>query len=140
MYCSVCLLSGVVKTFSVGPNSESSPKYCAGAVARQPRKFSGVPIGMPSARDFDIPILGQLAATDLSLCDEFEPSPVKMIGFEAAFGRGGLGEQDLEDAPGNAHHTLIFADTDPELDDASLGIPSGIGRKAEKRAPPGMFC
>jgi len=32
-----------------------------------------------------------------------------MIGFDASFGRRGLWKQDLEHAPGNAHHTLIFS-------------------------------
>jgi len=36
---------------------------------------------------------------------------VKTVGFEAAFRRRGLRKQDLKDALGNPHHTLIFADT-----------------------------
>ena len=57
---------------------------------------------------------------------------MKMVGFEAAFGRRRLWKQDLEDAPGNTHDALVFANPDAELDDAALGIPSGVGRKAEK--------
>jgi hypothetical protein len=40
-----------------------------------------------SAGDLDIAVVSQLAATDLPLGDEFEPGPVEMIGFEAAFRR-----------------------------------------------------
>src|SRR5215472_7235393 len=90
--------------------------------------------------DLDVAIVGQLEATNLSLGDEFEPGPVKMVGFETAFRRGGLRKQDLENAPGNSHHTLIFAHLDAELDDEPLGIPSGVRRKAEKHGPPGAFC
>jgi|SRR6516165_724243 len=43
-----------------------------------------------------------------------------MIGFDASFGRRGLWKQDLEHAPGNAHHTLIFSHPDAELDDRAL--------------------
>ena len=57
---------------------------------------------------------------------------MKLIGFEAAFRRRCLGEQDLEHAPGNAPHALIFAHTNSELDDGALGIPSGVRRKAVK--------
>jgi hypothetical protein len=35
-----------------------------------------------------------------------------MVGFEAAFGCRGLGEQNLKDAPGNPHHALIFTNPD----------------------------
>jgi hypothetical protein len=42
--------------------------------------------------DLDIPIVGQLPAANLPFGDEFEPRPVKMVGFEAPFGRGGLGQ------------------------------------------------
>jgi hypothetical protein len=90
--------------------------------------------------DLDIPIVGQLPATNLPLGDEFEPSPMKMVGFEAAFGREGFQQQDLEDAPGNAHRSLILADADAELDSVPVGVPPGVGRKSEKHRPPGVFC
>jgi hypothetical protein len=99
----------------------------------------GLPFPQIATGDLDIPIRGQLAATNLSLGDEFEPSPVKMVCFEAPFGRRGVWKQDLKDAPGNAHHTLIFADAYAELDDTSLGIPTGIRWKAKKHAPPEVF-
>jgi hypothetical protein len=38
-----------------------------------------------STRNLDIAILGQLPATDLSLGDQFEPSSLQIIGFEAPF-------------------------------------------------------
>src|SRR5215469_12699620 len=89
--------------------------------------------------DLDIAIVGQLPPSNLPLCDEFESGPVKMVGFEASFGRGGLRKQDLENAPGNAHHTLILAHPDVELDDGALGIPSCVRRKSEKHGRPGLF-
>jgi hypothetical protein len=42
--------------------------------------------------DLDIPIVGQLPAANLSFGDQFEPRPFKMVGFEAAFRRWGLGQ------------------------------------------------
>jgi hypothetical protein len=60
--------------------------------------------------DFDIAVVGQLPAANLPLSDEFEPDSVQVVSFEAPFGRGGLRNQDLEHAPGNAHHSLIFPD------------------------------
>jgi hypothetical protein len=32
----------------------------------------------------------------------------------------------LEHAPGNAHHALIFTDTNAELDDGALGAPASV--------------
>jgi hypothetical protein len=46
----------------------------------------------------------------------------------------------LEHAPGNAHHTLVFADPDAELDYAALGIASGIGRKRKNMHLLRMFA
>src|SRR5215472_9940329 len=90
-------------------------------------------------RDLDVAIVRQLPPSNLPLCDEFEAGPVKMVGFEASFGRRGLWKQDLENAPGNAHHTLILSHPDAELDDGALGIPSGVRRKSEKHGRPGLF-
>ena len=66
---------------------------------------------------------------------------MKVVGFEASFGRGGLRKQDLEYASRNAHDSLILAHTDAELDDGALGIPSGVRPKAMPRSrpnPPGV--
>jgi hypothetical protein len=96
---------------------------------------------VPAGRDSDLdisPILGQLPAANLALGDEFEPGPVKMVGFEAPFECRGLGKQNLEDAPGNPHHALVFAHPDSELDDGAERVPPGIGRKAKKHGPPGI--
>ena len=57
---------------------------------------------------------------------------MKMVGFKAAFRRGGLWEQDLEHPPGNPYRARIFADTDAELDGVSVGVPPSVGRKAEE--------
>jgi hypothetical protein len=35
--------------------------------------------------DLNIPVVGQLPAANLPLGDDFEPCPVKVIGFEAPF-------------------------------------------------------
>ncbi len=81
-----------------------------------------------SPGDLDITVVGQLPTPNLPLTDQFEPGPVKVVSFEAAFGHRGLWKQDLEDAPGNAHHTLIFADADAKLDGGALGVPAGVLR------------
>jgi hypothetical protein len=73
-----------------------------------------------STRDFDVAIVGQLPATDLPLGDEFEPGPVKMVGFEATLRRRGLVEQDLEDASRNPNDPLILAHADAKDDAASF--------------------
>jgi hypothetical protein len=36
--------------------------------------------------DLDIPIVRQLLPANFPLCDEFEPSPVNVIAFDAPFG------------------------------------------------------
>ena len=79
--------------------------------------------------DLDIPIVGQLPAANLPLGNEFEPGPVEVIGFEAPFRCAGFRKQDLEDAPGNPHDALIFADADAELDQCSG--QGSTGRQAE---------
>jgi hypothetical protein len=93
-----------------------------------------------AARDLDVPIGGQLPPSNLPLGDEFEPSPVTVIAFEAAFRRRGFRKQDLEHAPGNAHDTLIFADADAELDGASFEVPPSVGWEAEEHRPASVFC
>jgi hypothetical protein len=59
-----------------------------------------------------------------------------MVGFKAAFRRGGLWEQDLEHAPGNVHHAFVFTDADTEFDGGALRVPPGVGRKPEKHELP----
>ena len=86
--------------------------------------------------DFDIAVVHKLAAANLPLGDEFKPGPVKMVGFEAAFGRGGFWKQILENAPGNAYHALILAHSDAEFDDGAVRNPPGVGRKTEKHEIP----
>jgi hypothetical protein len=86
--------------------------------------------------DLDIPIRGQLPPPNLPLSDAFEPRSVKVVGFETAFRRGGLWQQDLEHAPGHANDPFKLADADAELDDEALRIPPGVGRKTEKHEIP----
>jgi hypothetical protein len=95
-------------------------------VSRQGFSFPKIASG-----NLDIPIVGQLPAANLPLGNEFEPGLVKVVGFEAPFRRGGLWKQDLEHAPGNTHHALIFTDADAELDDGALRVPPGVGRKTK---------
>jgi hypothetical protein len=98
------------------------------------------PFPQITARDLDIAVVGQLPPPKFPLGDEFEPGSVKMVGFEAPFGRGSLWKQDLEHAPGNPHHALILAHPDAELDGVPVRVPPGVGRKAEEHEPLWMFC
>src|SRR5947209_2749854 len=94
------------------------------------------PIPQITTGDLDIAVIGQLPSTNLPFGYQFEPRPVKVVCFEAAFRRRSLWKQDLENASGHAHHTLIFADAYTELDDGSHGVPASIGRKAKEHGPP----
>ena len=76
-----------------------------------------------AARDLDIGIVGQLSPADLSLGNAFEPSAMKVIRFEATFGRGAFVEKGLECATVEAHHTFILTDGDAERDAAPVGVP-----------------
>jgi hypothetical protein len=72
--------------------------------------------------DLDVAVVRQLPP-NLSLGNEFEPGPMKMVGFEAAFRRRGLRNEDLEHASGNTHDPLIiFSDPYTEPDDGALGL------------------
>jgi hypothetical protein len=90
------------------------------------------PFPQITACDLDIAVLGQLLAANLPLSNKFEPSSVDVVGFEAAFGRRGVCKQNLENAPGNNHHTLIFADAYAEFDGGAFGIPSRVGRETKE--------
>jgi hypothetical protein len=95
------------------------------------------PIPQIATGDLDIAVVSQLPSTNLPFGNQFEPRPVKVVRFEAAFRRRSLWKQDLENASGHAHHPLIFADAYTELDDQSLRVPASIGRKAKEHGPPG---
>jgi hypothetical protein len=86
--------------------------------------------------NLDIAVVGQLPPSKFALGDEFEPGPVKVIGFQAPLGCWGLIEQGLEHAPGDTHHAFILADADAELDGVPVGVPAGVGRKAEEHEIP----
>jgi hypothetical protein len=75
------------------------------------------PVPQITTGDLDIAVVGQPPSTNLPFGDQFETRPVKVVRFEAAFRRRSLWKQDLENAPGHAHHTLVFADAYTELDD-----------------------
>jgi hypothetical protein len=71
-------------------------------------------------------------ATNLPPGDQFEPSPAKVVGFQASLRRRGLIEQGLEDAPADTHDALVFADSDTELDRAPFGVPVCVWGKAKE--------
>jgi hypothetical protein len=100
------------------------------------RRCSGFAFTEITAGDLDIAIVRKLAATNFPLGDQFEPSPVKVVGFEAAFRRGGLWQQGLEHAAGHANDAFIIADADAELDDGALRVPAGVGGKTKEHCPP----
>ena len=49
--------------------------------------------------DLDIPILGQLAPSQLPLSNALEPGPLKVVRLDAALGSGPLREQALKHSP-----------------------------------------
>jgi len=49
------------------------------------------PLPQIASRDLDIAVIGLLLPANLALGDEFEPGPMKMIGFKAAFRREPFG-------------------------------------------------
>jgi len=100
------------------------------------RRCSGFAFPQITTGDLDIPIVCQLPAANLPLDDQFEPGPVEVTGFEAPFRRAGFRKQDLEDAPGNAHYALIFAQPIAELDSVPVGVPPGVGRETKEHGPP----
>ena len=53
--------------------------------------------------DLDVAILGQLPAAHLLLGNQFEPRPMEVIGFQAAFGARALVEESLK-------HTARYPD------------------------------
>jgi hypothetical protein len=73
---------------------------------RPPFSFPQIATG-----DLNIATVGQLSSTNLPFGDQFEPRPIKVVRFEAAFGRRSLWKQVLENAPGHAHHTPSYSPT-----------------------------
>jgi hypothetical protein len=57
------------------------------------RRCSGFAFTEIAAGDLDIAIVRKLAATKFPLGDQFEPGPMKVVGFEAAFRREGTTER-----------------------------------------------
>jgi hypothetical protein len=102
------------------------------------RRCSGFAFTEITAGNLDIAIVRKLAATKFPLGDQFEPSPMKVVGFEAAFRRGGLWKEGLEHAPRHANDAFIVAHPDAEFDGRALRVPPGVGRKAEEHEIPPM--
>src|SRR5205823_182150 len=55
------------------------------------------------ARDLNVAVLSQLAATQLPLHDKFEPGSLEVERLHAPLGRWRLIEEALEDPPGDPH-------------------------------------
>jgi len=92
-----------------------------------------------TARDLDIPILGQPTAPELALCDLIKASSMEVVSFEATLRGGALIEQGLEHPPVDANRALVVADADTEFNTTKVRFPSSIRRKREKhRSLPDM--
>jgi hypothetical protein len=94
------------------------------------------PLSQIATSDLDLAVRGQLATANLPLGDEFEPSPVKVVGIEAAFRRWGLREKDLENAPGNPR---ILLTPMPNSTTERWGFHRASGGK-RKNMCSWMFC
>ena len=68
----------------------SHPHHAFRPVSDGMHPRSGTSFVEISAGDLDVAVVGQLPATNLPLDDEFEPGPVKMVGFQAH--RPGVGD------------------------------------------------
>jgi hypothetical protein len=73
------------------------------------RRCSGFAFTQVSTDDLDVAVIGQLRAMHLPLGNDFEPGPVKMVGFQAPFRCRSLIEQGLEHAPTDTHDTSSTA-------------------------------
>jgi hypothetical protein len=100
------------------------------------RRCSGFAFTEITAGDLHIAIVRKLAATKFPLGDQFEPTPMKMVGFEAAFRRGGLWKEGLEHAPGHANDAFRLAHPNAEFDGGVLGVPPGARWKTKKHPRP----
>jgi hypothetical protein len=90
------------------------------------------PFSQIATGDLDVAIIGQLPAPNLAFRNHFEPRPMEVVGFEAAFSGRGLRKQDLENARGNPHHAFIVAHPDPEFDGVPVEVPPGVRWEAEE--------
>jgi hypothetical protein len=109
------------------------------------RRCSGFAVTEIAAGDLDMAIVRKLAATKFPLGDQFEPGPMKVVGFEAAFRRGGVWQQDLEHAPRYSNDAFIIADADaPNSTTVRSGFHRASGGKRKNmrylpRRQPRMF-
>ena len=106
-----------------------------GPVGRGMGRCSGFAFAQITTGDLDIAVVGQLLTANLPLGDQFEAGTVEMVGFEAAFGRGGLWKQGLEHAPGNPHHAFIVAYPDAESTALRSGFHRASGGKRKNMNP-----
>jgi hypothetical protein len=88
-----------------------------GPVRRGMHRCLGFPFAQVATGNLDIAVIGQLPTTDFPFGDEFKPGPVKVVRFKAPLRRRAIRKQNLENAPRNAYHTVIFADAYAEFDD-----------------------
>ena len=85
-----------------------------------------------AARDLDIAVIGQLAATELSLDDHLEARPLQMKRFQAALGRRAPNQQMLEDTPADPRGALVGPQGHAELDAIAVGFPPRIFGDSKK--------
>ena len=86
----------IEEAFRAIPLTGAGPGCAASREAGQGELRFDAALPKVAPRDLDIEIVGQLAAAQLALGDQFQPGPLPIIGFEAALRRRGLIEQPLE--------------------------------------------
>jgi hypothetical protein len=91
------------------------------------------PFPQVTTGDLDIAVLRQLPPSKLALGDEFEPGPVKVVGFQTPFGCWGLIEQGLEHAPGDTHCAFILAEPRRPQGRFDRGGRHPFGTRGKKR-------
>jgi len=107
-------------------------KLSRGLVSNRERWPAWFSIPQVAPGDLDIAVLGQLPPANLSLGNQFKPSPVEVVRFKAALWRWLLIEQILENATRYTNDTMVFADTNAELYGGQSFVPARILWKGEK--------
>lgn len=95
------------------------------AEGRSGERCSGFAFSQIAPGDFDVAVVSQLHAPQLSLGDQFEPGPLKMVSFEAPFGRRPLCEVDAGRRADRRPRYLDIRQSSPRI---RRLIPSGFHR------------
>jgi hypothetical protein len=75
-----------------------------------------------------------LTPPQLPLGGSLKPCPLQVVRFDTTLGRGGIGQQVLEQTPRYPHHAAVLAYFNAELHSLPRGIPSTIiGKREEHR-------